>query len=76
MDQADMKEYSLTVAAQLENEKAKKKNKGELENAMNAKSLSSPSTNTNKKIQSQKDELRKGLAEGVMYKQLQKVNLI
>lgn len=65
-----MKEYTLSVAAQLENEKAIKKQKREQENT---KTVTSPTRSNN---QSQKDELRQGLAEGLMYKQLQKVSLI
>ena len=73
MIQADMKEYSLAVAAQVESEKTKKARQRDLEKTSRTGSLASPTTNHR---QSQKDELRKGLAEGVMYKQLQKVNSI
>lgn len=69
-----MKEYSLTMAAQVETGKANKMRQRELENASKATTLASsnPSSNPNNS-HSYRDELRRGLAEGLMYKQLQKV---
>ncbi len=66
---AYLKEHALTVAAQVGNEKANKAREREQEKTSNAITV----TATNYNNQSQKDELRRGLEEGLMYKKLQKV---
>lgn len=68
-----MKEYSLTVAAQVENEKANKAHQRELEKSTRGEKFSTSAANTH---QSHKNELLMGLAEGVLQKKLRKAILI